>query len=132
MAHLSTRKWGSHIILDELYDSLLDHADTIAELLLARTEANITIPASDGKIDITKYLESFVKKSDDAKKAADEKGFNDISAEIDTLKITVMKALYKLKKLVAEKGVSADSLGHSEYMRGGGKINMTKPPLLKR
>ena len=134
LAHLESNKWGTHIILNDLYDDLLEHADQVAELLLARKSIKITIPASSSGGEITNYLDRLVTKVDSAKTMADDKGYNDISAEIDGIKITLIKALYKLKKLVQENGEEEGSEGgHSEYMRRGGKItHIKKKPLLKR
>ncbi|MCK5788368.1 MAG: hypothetical protein KAH32_05190 [Chlamydiia bacterium] len=99
--HLQADKMSEHVILEELYDALLDHVDSIAEMRLARGPVDIKISSIPEKINVLEYLDDvLLPLIDKAKERVDDKGFNDISAEIDMVKTTVMKKLYKLKNLV--------------------------------
>jgi len=101
--HLQASNMSSHMVLEELYDDLNDHKDAIAEMRLARGKVPIPVRNIPEEVDIVKYLESeLLPMVDMAKERTDLKGFNDISAEIDMVKTTIMKKLYKLKNLVGK------------------------------
>lgn len=119
--HLQSRDMAGHVVLNELYDDLLDHADSIAEMRLARGKVPISIKSIPEEVNIVKYLESeFLPMTDDAKKMADSKGMNDISAEIDMIKTTIMKKLYKLKNLVGKENLGQiKETEESDMMEGG-------------
>ena len=125
LEHLYAKKWGSHIILDALYDQVLEGADMIAELVLSRGDHRFKIDSVPESTDIVKYLEKeLVPLLDESKDTADEKGFNDISATIDEVKRDVQSALYKLKNL-AKKGSNkkdGNDEEHVEYKRQGGVL----------
>ena len=125
LEHLYAKKWGSHIILDALYDQVLEGADMIAELALSRGDHKFKIDSIPESTDIVKYLEKeLVPLLDEAKEEVDEKGFNDISATIDEVKRDVQSALYKLKNLAKKDGHKKDGHGdeHVEYKRQGGVL----------
>jgi hypothetical protein len=123
--HLQSKNMAEHVVLEELYDALLEHADSIAEMRLARGPVPIAIKSIPEETDVKKYLEhELLPQIDAAKEHADEKGMNDISAEIDMVKTTVMKKLYKLKNLVGKEHLK--SLG----IEGGeNKMKEMKVPL---
>ena len=101
--HLQSKHWGGHMALNELYESMEDHIDTVAELRLARGPVEIKVDNIPSQIDVLKYLESSLDPMITmAKKQVDKKGYNDISAEIDMIKTDVMKAIYKLKNLTKQ------------------------------
>ena len=100
--HLQAKHWGGHMALNEIYEALEDHIDTVAELRLARGPVDTTIKDIPERVDIVPYLNELVDKLDKAKEMMDDKGYNDISAEIDMIKSTVMKGLYKLKNLTKQ------------------------------
>jgi len=102
--HLQASHMDGHVVLQELYEALDEHKDSIAEMRLARGKVPIPIKNVPEQTDIIDYLENeLLPMVDMAKERTDLKGFNDISAEIDMVKTTVMKKLYKLKNLVGEK-----------------------------
>ena len=104
LEHLYAKRWGAHIVLDALYDQILDKADTIAELALSRKDCKFKINSIPESVDTVEYLEgTLVPLLDEAKEETDDKGYNDISATIDEVKRDVQSALYKLKKLVINK-----------------------------
>lgn len=141
--HLQSKNMDEHVILEELYDEILEEVDEIAELRLARGPAPIKIRSSSGRIDAVDFLEDeFVPMLDDMKEMADEKGFNDIGAEVDELKVASMRALYKLKNLAGSgkrkeyEKESSDS-GITEYKHSGGVLyspiqKSDKKPLLTK
>ena len=99
--HLQSDAMAEHVVLEELYDALIDHVDTIAELRLARGKVPININSIPAHVNVVRYLsKELIPMVDEAKEMMDSKGFNDISAEIDMVKASVMKALYKLRNLV--------------------------------
>ena len=114
ITHLQSKDWGEHKILDDLYTEIRDNADSIAELRLARGPMEITTNGIDSSVNIVNYLESeIVPMIDMMKERMDSKGFNDIGATLDNLKVNIMSALYKLKNL---------SHGESGKDKGSGGI----------
>jgi len=102
--HLQSDNMGEHVILEELYDALLEHVDSIAEMRLSRGKISINIKSIPEKTDVIDYLENeLLPLVDKAKDKADSKGMNDIGAEIDMVKTTITKKLYKLKNLICNK-----------------------------
>ena len=98
--HWQSKHWGEHISLEEIYEDLVERMDAVAELRLARGPVDISVEAIPESINIIAYLEDdLVPLIDKAKKRMDDKGFNDISAELDGIKSTVMRGLYKIKNL---------------------------------
>ena len=139
LEHLYANKWGSHIILDSLYDQVLDGADMIAELILSRGEHKFKINKIPESTDIIEYLEEdLVPLLDEAKEEADEKDHNDISATIDEVKRSVQSALYKLKKLSKNNREEHQDNEGVEYKRQGGVLyptrakKITKPQITRR
>lgn len=117
IAHLQSDGMAEHVVLEELYDALLLHADLLAELRLARGPMHLRIKSSGDDVDMVEYMEGELMSAiDDAKERFDENGYNDLSAEIDMVKTTVNKALYKLKNLTGKKGKKS---GIEEYKNGG-------------
>lgn len=117
--HLQSKHWGSHMALNEVYEAMEEHIDTVAELRLARGPVKIEVKSIPAQVNIIPYLESFVTKLDMAKEMMDSKGYNDISAEIDMIKATAMKGLYKLKNL-SKKNRSEEEHSKEEDMVEGG------------
>jgi DNA-binding ferritin-like protein len=101
--HLLATDMAAHVVLEELYDDILDHADAIAEMRLYRGDVDIIIPGVLKRVNAVTYLEEeLLPKTDKAKEHAESKGMNDIAAEIDNVKVTLTKKLYKLKRLTDE------------------------------
>jgi DNA-binding ferritin-like protein len=141
--HLQSKNMAEHVILEELYDALLEHVDSIAEMRLARGPVEIEIKSTPAKTNVVAYLEmELIPLIDMAKYKADEKKMNDISAEIDMVKTTVMKKLYKLKNLSKVKAESVDTLEDDDMSQGGillykkkcggGKLNCGGKTIIKR
>ena len=138
--HLQSNLMAEHVVLEELYDALLDHVDNIAEMRLARGKMPITIKHIPENVNMVEYLEgTLLPMIDKAKEKMDSKGFNDIGAEVDMVKTTVMKKLYKLKNLIPKKGEDVPDDGITEYKHNGGvlyskfnKVIKRRPPLVKR
>jgi len=130
IAHLQSKSMSEHVVLEELYDALLDHVDAIAEMRLARGPVDIKIPASKDT-DVIKYIEKeLLPMTDAAKQKVDSKGMNDIGAEIDMIKTTLTKKLYKLKNLAKTTDKSTDEELEKmmvEYKRNGGLLYPHKP-----
>ena len=140
LEHLYSDKWSSHIILDSLYDQVLEGADMIAELVLSRGSSKFKIEKIPESVNIIKYLEEkLVPLLDEAKETADKKDYNDISATIDEVKRSVQSALYKLKRLSkSHSGEHSGEQGMVEYKRQGGVLyqnkieKTTRPQITKR
>jgi len=135
IAHLKAKNMAEHTILQDLYEEILDEFDEIAELRLARGRVDIVVEDSDGDIDVVSFLEEdFVPMLDEMKEHADDKGFNDIGAEIDELKSISMHSLYKLKNL-ADRDNDEDDTDDDDDLVGGGilyKRNKKNSPRLIR
>lgn len=127
--HLQAKHWGGHMALNEIYEALEGHIDTVAELRLARGPLEIEVNNIPSSICVESYLEGeLIPTVDAAKEMMDKKGYNDISAEIDMIKTTVMKGLYKIKNLTGKhkeehkgkhKEEKEDSIYEDDMMQGG-------------
>jgi hypothetical protein len=133
--HLLANSKAAHELYEELYDGLIEHLDTIAELRLSRGTIEITIPEVESGVNVVEYLEEeLLPMIDMAKDKMDSKGWNDISAEVDVLKATVNRILYKLTRLVDDDklGEYFDEFDNStdvdERYDDGGKTNKSGKP----
>lgn len=97
LAHLKTNSYAQHVALGDLYDSIRDHADDIAELIQGyKGIQNYTIPASSAEEPIA-YLKE-VRTYVTSKQAA----FNyapDIQNKLQDLIGDISKGIYKLENL---------------------------------
>jgi len=139
--HLQSSNMAEHVVLEELYDALLDHVDSIAEMRLSRGPVPIKINSIPEKTDMIHYLKHELgPMTDKMKDHADVKGMNDISAEIDMIKTTISKKLYKLKNLADVSNAKAgehEEHGESTLLRyknkcGGGKMRCGGKATIKK
>ena len=99
-AHLSTKSYAAHKALGEMYDSIVDAVDEIAEVYISKFGELKGLECCEAKIpqDIITYIEDESKWIDDNRMFI-SKSYKPVENLIDGLLANYGRAIYKLKNL---------------------------------
>jgi len=98
MAHLHTSSYSNHIALNDFYDDVLDHADSIAEAAQGKY-GKLTIPYIDLVGSVTQPAETLEKHLDMIRKLADGCEGRAINSIVDQIVQLYLEVIYKLREL---------------------------------
>jgi phage-related minor tail protein len=99
-AHLSTKSYASHVALGDMYDSIIDKIDDIAEVYQGKFGLLSNLEQCEAKIpsDITKYVKDEADWIDDNRMFI-SKGYKPVDNMLDDLLALYNKTIYKLENL---------------------------------
>jgi len=98
MAHLHTSSYSKHMALNDFYEEILDHADSLAESAQGKF-GKLDIPYIDMTGSVAQPGESLEKHLDMIMKAAEGCDGRALNSIVDQIAQLYLEAIYKLKEL---------------------------------
>lgn len=96
--HIETSKYSEHKALNEFYDDMLEHVDTLIEAYMGvhGKVKGLKSILDDKYPDAVSYLEALKKVAEDGKELLDK---DELKSDLDTILSDIDSALYKIREL---------------------------------